>query len=410
MTIARLLAIAGILAATTAAWAVLGAAIKVRTNEGGACIAPEVAALWGPPQEQREPTAWYAAPQGGGKRAILPASSDIAVDLRFEPKRRGLIRYRTYAVDFEGNYAFENPTPIAQTIYFQIQLPPGSSYSEFALEVNGQRSDKELAAGGAITESATLAPGARAEVRFSYVSRGLEEWRYAFGEANRTRNFALAMRTDFADIDFPAGTSSGTAERKANAAGGFDLRWEYPAELYPRPVGMAMPKVVNPGPTAQRMAFFAPVSLLFYFAVVTLLGIAKRAPLHPMNYFFLAASFFAFHLLFAYLVDHLDLHLSFAIAALVSVALAFGYLRAVADRRLLRAALAAQLAYQILFSYTFFFDGFTGLAITVGAIVTLATLMVATAKVDWSKALRANSAAVPPPAPPVGDGGSGAIA
>ena len=32
-----------------------------------------------------------------------------------------------------------------------------------------------------------------------------------------------------------------------------------------------------------------------------------------MNYFFLSAAFFAFHLLLAYLVDHVDVHAAFAL-------------------------------------------------------------------------------------------------
>ena len=34
-----------------------------------------------------------------------------------------------------------------------------------------------------------------------------------------------------------------------------------------------------------------------------------------MNYLFVAAAFFAFHLLLAYLVDHVYIHAAFAIAA-----------------------------------------------------------------------------------------------
>lgn len=39
----------------------------------------------------------------------------------------------------------------------------------------------------------------------------------------------------------------------------------------------------------------------------------------------------------------------------------------------------------ILFSYSFFFDGLTGITITIGAIITLAILMIVTAKVDWGE-------------------------
>jgi hypothetical protein len=39
----------------------------------------------------------------------------------------------------------------------------------------------------------------------------------------------------------------------------------------------------------------------------------------------------------------------------------------------------------VFFSYAFFFEGFTGLAVTVGSIVTLFILMQATARLDWSQ-------------------------
>jgi len=43
--------------------------------------------------------------------------------------------------------------------------------------------------------------------------------------------------------------------------------------------------------------------------------------LHPINYFFLACAFFSFHLLMAYLVHHISIHLAFAICSAVSVVL-----------------------------------------------------------------------------------------
>jgi hypothetical protein len=51
----------------------------------------------------------------------------------------------------------------------------------------------------------------------------------------------------------------------------------------------------------------------------------------------------------------------------------------------------------VLFSYSFFFDGLTGIAIAIGAVITLALLMAFTAKVDWDSAL--GSRGTPPPMP-----------
>jgi inner membrane protein involved in colicin E2 resistance len=115
-----------------------------------------------------------------------------------------------------------------------------------------------------------------------------------------------------------------------------------------------------------------------------IVGAVHGDTLHPVNYFFLAAAFFAFHLLLAYLVDHLDIHASFLIASATSILLVVSYLRLVCGMRyaLVRAG-TAQLVFLVLFSYAFFFEGYTGLTVTVGAILTLFVMMQATARVDW---------------------------
>ena len=82
-------------------------------------------------------------------------------------------------------------------------------------------------------------------------------------------------------------------------------------------------------------------------------------------------------------MDLLPIYPSFAIAAAVSVVLVCGYLRAVGGNALFKVALPAQLAYLVLFSASFFFDGLTGITLTVCGVATLALLMALTAKVEW---------------------------
>ena len=116
-----------------------------------------------------------------------------------------------------------------------------------------------------------------------------------------------------------------------------------------------------------------------------------------MNYFFLAAAFFAFHLVLAYLADHLDIRLTFLISSAVSISLVTTYLRIVAGTKFaLREAATAQFIYLVLFSAAFFFKGFTGLAITIGAIVTLFVVMQMTASIRWSERF---AQVTPPPLP-----------
>src|SRR5207248_3560082 len=114
-------------------------------------------------------------------------------------------------------------------------------------------------------------------------------------------------------IDFPDNTLSPT--RKTENAGGWTLDWDYRNLVSGYQIAMIMPEKLQPGPLAGRISFFAPVSLFFFFFLMLIITTMRGLELHPMNYFFLAASFFAFHLLLAYLVDHVSIHLAFAICS-----------------------------------------------------------------------------------------------
>jgi inner membrane protein involved in colicin E2 resistance len=147
-----------------------------------------------------------------------------------------------------------------------------------------------------------------------------------------------------------------------------------------------MPHKLQPGPLAGRVSYFAPVSLLFFSFVLFMLTTMRGIELHPMNYFFLACAFFAFHLLTAYLVDHLSVHLAFLMCSLVPVFLVVSYLRLVVGMRFAAfEAGLAQFVYLILFSYAFFFEGNIGLAITIGAILTLFVAMQITGRIRWAE-------------------------
>ncbi len=119
---------------------------------------------------------------------------------------------------------------------------------------------------------------------------------------------------------------------------------------------------------------------------MVILGVLREQSLHPMHYAFVSAGFFSFHLLLAYLVDHLEINASFAIASVVSVALVVS-LPAAGRRDALCGARGglAQFVFLVLFSYAFFFEGYTGLTVTIGAVVTLFVLMQLTARVDWTR-------------------------
>ena len=210
-------------------------------------------------------------------------------------------------------------------------------------------------------------------------------------------------KPDFQDVDFPPGSLS--PSEHGTAGGGWHGEWSFDSLISSAPVALSMPEELNPGPLASRITFFAPVSLLFFFFVVAVLATVQQKQLHPMHYFMIGCAFFAFHLLFAYLVDHVPVTASFSISALVSLLLVVSYARLfVGWRFALREVGISQVLYLVLFSYSFFWEGFTGLAITLGAIGTLFVMMQVTGRLDWGKSEGGPATGAPAPLPPSGFG------
>jgi hypothetical protein len=356
-------------------------------------LASEVARLWGGRHTQIAPTV-RRVEKTVVDRAPAPASSSrIEVGLDLDQRRKGLLWYDTYGVAFATEYRFRNPHDVPRRMVVSYVFPAAEAiYDGFAFELDGAPTPQVTGLAQGITASRELGPGEEATLRVRYRSRGLGDWTYALSPEGiaQVRDFQLAMKTDFEAIDFPAGTISPTS--KARRADGWDLAWRFSSLVTGQRIGMDAPNRLNPGPLAARITFFAPVSLLFFITVMVILGAIRGQALHPMHYFFVSAAFFAFHLLLAYLVDHVDIHASFAIAAVVSMFLVVSYLRAVAGSRFaLAQAGGAQLVFLVLFSYAFFFEGYTGLTVTVGAVLTLFVLMQLTARVRWEKVFAGTS-------------------
>jgi inner membrane protein involved in colicin E2 resistance len=157
------------------------------------------------------------------------------------------------------------------------------------------------------------------------------------------------VKTDFSGFDFPDNSLSPTEKRQM--PNGWELEWNYQNLVSGFDIALKMPQKLQPGPLAGRISYFAPVSLFFFFFLVFMLSTLRGNDLHPMNYFFLACAFFAFHLLLAYLADHVSIHAAFVISSIVSILLVVSYLRLVVDLRfaVVDAGLT-QLIYLVLFS------------------------------------------------------------
>jgi hypothetical protein len=396
----RIVAIMAVLVLSAFAWMTLGASLDIRTQGQDASLREKVGDLWGTPQTQKAPT--FYAPGGKGSAELPILGTDVRADLKSDQRRKGLLWYATYGVDFRGTYRVRNSAARQTRMSMVLLLPaPGADYDGFAVTVDGRPVETTFGGGTATTRFETPA-GGTATVDVRYRTQGLDSWSYAASGSgpDAIRDFSLTMSTDFTDVDFPDGAVSPTAKRRTPA--GWELTWKYDSLVSGRPIALTMPKPLNPGPIASRISYFAPVGLLFFFATLVLLTATRGLRVHPMNYAFLAGGFFAFHLLFAYLADQVDINVAFAAAAITSMTLCVGYLWLALGRcAALVEAAVAQLIFLVLFSYSFFFEGYTGLTITIGAIVTLAYFMARTGRTDWDGILGREKRMpyAPPPVP-----------
>jgi len=399
----RIAAIAFIYVCTAVAWIILGSTIFYRTYGADSGLSERVASTWGTSQEQLPPSVGYQEEktrvvkrdEGGEKNphtekymvnVPVPIDSN-AISALFDLgyRQKGLLWFSTYKVQFDGAYTFRNPSAEEKVFVLTLPFPAKQAvYDSVELSLDGKPLPVTISDAGATSQS-RISGGKQAVLKASYHSRGLDRWSYKLGEGvAQVRDFHLRMVTNFGGFDFPDNTLSPT-EKRAHGAG-WELLWDYQNLVTGFDIALKMPQRLQPGPLAGRISYFAPVSLFFFFFLVFILVTIRGIDLHPMNYFFLACAFFAFHLLLAYLVDHISVHAAFAICSGVSIFLVVSYLRLVVNLRFaaVEAALA-QLIYLVLFSYAFFFEGMTGLMVTIGAIVTLFVIMQITGKIRWAE-------------------------
>src|SRR5262249_49486621 len=343
----RIAAIVFIFLCASVAWAILGGTIFSRTYDSNDRSGARVESTWGTAQNQTPPQAAYERIEvkneesvENGKKIVkrveqtidVPLSLEstrVNVDLNLDHRQKGLLWYSTYKVTFDGTYAFRNPSDKEQEVNFTLNYPASQAiYDNLVFTVDDVAipitNEKNTASG-----VAKVGANKTAILKLGYSSQGLNEWRYSLGrgEITQVRDFVLNMTTNFHDIEFPDNTLS--PSKKDELAQGYKLNWSFKNLVSGYQIAMVMPEKLQPGPLAGKISFFAPVSLFFFFFLMFIITTLRGLELHPMNYFFLAAAFFSFHLLLAYLVDHVSIHVAFAVSSVVSVFLVVSYLRLV---------------------------------------------------------------------------------
>ena len=397
MSAKRIFAIGCIYALAFFGWMFLGNTVAIRTAHFSSRMGTAVYGLWGTPLIQKAPSFSVRIPGTDIVRWMMPSKNEIKVDMDLEYRKKGLIWHPTYFIRFDGMYTVTNTESVVQKILFHFDFPDkNGTYDEFSMSIDGNKRLTPVNTREGIGEIVELPPGQSRTFRVVYQTRGIGVWRYSPDRnTGRIQNLNLFVQTNFTNVDYPDGSISPMSA--VNIGEGMALTWKATDLITQNDFGVVVPEKLNPGPLVSRITFFAPVCLLFFFVLVASINITHDINIHPMHYLFVASGFFAFHLLLAYVVDHLNIHLSFLISAVVSVVLVTAYLSSVFGKKLpIKLAVGGQIFYLVLFSYSFFIKGYTGLTVSIGSVLTLAVLMKVTAKTNWEEVFSRLS---PPPLP-----------
>lgn len=408
------------------AFLTLGAVNDNRSNEVRNNLSGAVSELWGQAQEQEAPQLtlhWWEREAtttqvigADGKvhnvdgwkdvartRSIAPQQSRVRAEMDLDRREKGLLTFDLYSVRFDGAWTFRHDDPVSREASLQFVFPAADGvYDAFRFEVDGVDvgATAEPVA-GVVRHSLRLEPGRDVRLAVHYVTRGMGQWSYRPSRGvGRIEDFELDIVTDFAEVDFPAGSLS-PSQRGVEGEGAV-LRWDFSRVVTGSNLGVVIPSTLQAGELAEALAFSAPVSLALFLFWMAMIAVLRGLHLHVMHLLLVAAAFFAFNLLFSYTADRLPLWGAFTLSAAVSLGLVLSYLRLVVGaRHAFVEAGIAQLFYQVGFAAAHFLEGYTGLCITVLGIITLFFVMQLTGKVRWedvgkSPAVGASGAAALP--------------
>lgn len=316
------------------------------------------------------------------KKRVSFISEDISVEIDVDYKKKGLITYNTYQVDFSGKYVLKNRDEEEELRNFTFMLPQDViMFSNLNFAVDGEEiPDDDITDG--LNWTGALQPEEVKEIEVSYSARGLNEWSYMLGKNVKHNDFRMEIVVDGENIDLWEGSLSPTEIE--GVEDGRRWIWDFDQVITDKGIGISVEKALNPFAIAKNLSFAGPLSFFLYLIALITMLIIREKELHPMHFAFIASAYFVFNLLLAYLVKYIPVPYAFSISFLVSFALIVSFMWRILG---LKFTLFENGIFLVLFLLVFPLSFFTvnrGLILVITGIVALAMLMHLSARFKWS--------------------------
>lgn len=311
-------------------------------------------------------------------------TQNVRVNVTSNIRQKGLLKFAGYGLEFDGEYVIRNRESGARIFRFNFALPENAGNItgiEILLADQPHTADTNLADG--FQWYGVLRPGEERHFRIKYQANGTDRFDYLLG-ANQLEvgQLDFKLTTDFSDYRIPEEAMAPGQE----AADDQQTKIEWASKNLVTGQNIALRFLIegNYGKVASKLFFYAPLALLLFTGFLLIMNAAKDVRLHPMHFLFLMTGFFVFYLFGSYIISfvHILLGIGLALGLSTGIMLYYAYLIRKGDEFFQSVAFGTAM-FQWIFSIAFFFPAYTGLMITLAAIISLVALMRATATIDW---------------------------
>jgi hypothetical protein len=256
------------------------------------------------------------------------------VTVRQNPRRKGSAIYGGYETSCRFSWALTNPAPRDFKCNLKFPFPAeGAMYDELSATLNG--ADVLLAMQiqeGALVLVRDLKSGELMNLQIAFKSRGMNTWYFQVMEAREIRDFTLTLTLPDlprASLNHPEGCMSPTSVQPTANGAGSVLTYRLDHAISNKGMGIALPKITQPGAVTNAVLNEADRGWLLTFAALLLTLILFNVSYPPLiTVLFSSATAFACGLM----SDVSDLALGFWGAAAVIFVPLFGALVALLPR------------------------------------------------------------------------------
>lgn len=362
-------------------WLLLAGRLEYRTYGAMSKQLNSVRQIWGGNLAQPMPSVRYK--RFGSDVSSLSKgeihSSNIAVTLKMDYRKKGLVYYTGYNAEFTGKYKIQNPE--TENIYLSFIFPYPTRQGEGVLQnvkllVNGKEDIEDTEYQPNLTLwTGVLGPTESLEITVQYDARGLDKFEYGFEPAQQINNFNMKIDVQGAkELDYAESTMPPTESSQETEAGKI-LSWKLDKALTQLNIGVILPDKLNVEKQLSIMMYRAPV--FFVLFLVSLIAIIRLSGenLNFIPIVITSIAYFFFYPLFAYLVIYMGLTLSFIISFAAIGLLILNYIRILYGIKIGLSVVTAYIFYLGITSLAALLPEYTGLILTIEAVVLMGIIM-----------------------------------